>query len=101
MSNVVPLARPSAPEPEEHKEPTAAGPARCHSADCGHTWVAVAPVGTVNLECPKCGDRKGHWRFEFSPAEGEFVRECQCGNQLFYLTPEGHMCANCGTYQAY
>lgn len=24
-----------------------------------------------------------------------------CGNQLFYLTQEGHLYANCGTYQRY
>jgi hypothetical protein len=29
------------------------------------------------------------------------IRECNCGNRLFYLTPDGHMCANCGIYQGY
>jgi hypothetical protein len=23
--------------------------------DCEHTWRAVRPVGTINLECPECG----------------------------------------------
>jgi hypothetical protein len=32
---------------------------------------------------------------------GDMVRECRCGNQLFYIKPEGHMCANCGTVQDY
>lgn len=68
---------------------------------CGHTWQAVAPTGTTQLECPACQSIKGHWKFEFMPAVGELVRECNCGNQLFYLTPEGHMCANCGVYQEY
>lgn len=98
--SVIPFARPTPPAPAE-TERTATGPVRCHSADCGHVWRGVAPVGTVNMECPKCGDHKGHWRFEFSPEEGDMVRECQCGQQLFYITPEGHMCANCGTYQEY
>lgn len=44
---------------------------------------------------------KGKWKFEFAPSEGQMVRECNCGNQLFYLTPDGHLCANCGIYQAY
>jgi predicted RNA-binding Zn-ribbon protein involved in translation (DUF1610 family) len=68
---------------------------------CGHTWQAVAPTGTTRFECPECGAMKGAWRFEFYPAEGQMVRECNCGNQFFYLTPDGHMCANCGTYQRY
>lgn len=68
---------------------------------CHHTWVAAAPTGTLALECPSCGAVKGHWKFEFQPAEGQLVRTCNCGNQLFYLTPEGHMCANCGIYQGY
>lgn len=25
-------------------------------AVCTHTWVAVRPVGTNNLECPHCGN---------------------------------------------
>jgi hypothetical protein len=37
---------------------------------------------------------KGKWKFEFYPSVGQMVRECQCGNQLFYLTTEGYMCAN-------
>ena len=69
--------------------------------ECGHEWVAVAPTGTTQLECPSCRTHKGKWKFEFMPAEGALVRECDCGNQLFYLTPEGHMCANCGIYQGY
>lgn len=68
---------------------------------CDHTWVAVAPVGTLHLQCPKCLTMKGRFKFEFKPSEGQMVRQCDCGNQLFYLTPEGHMCANCGTYQRY
>lgn len=68
---------------------------------CGYEWVAVAPTGTVDLECPECHTHKGKWKFEFAPAEGTMVRECNCGNRLFYLTTEGHLCANCGTYQSY
>lgn len=90
MSNVIEFAK---------KEPHAAGEAFCFQ--CGHTWVAVAPAGETQLECPSCHTMKGLWKFPFAPSEGQLVRECNCGNQLFYLTPEGHLCANCGTYQTY
>lgn len=75
------------------------GPAFC--LGCGHEWEAVAPTGTVQLECPACRTLKGHWKFEFAPPAGQLVRQCDCRNQLFYLTPDGHMCANCGMYQSY
>lgn len=85
--------------PKEDEGPFAQGEVFC--IGCNHVWQAVAPVGTTQLECPGCGASKGRWRFEFAPNEGQLVRECNCGNQLFYLTPEGHLCANCGTYQRY
>lgn len=80
-------------------DPHGAGDAFC--LQCNHQWVAVAPTGTVQLECPECHTMKGLFKFPFAPSEGQLVRECNCGNQLFYMTPEGHMCANCGTYQGY
>ncbi|MBH2008303.1 MAG: hypothetical protein I8H71_01250 [Xanthomonadaceae bacterium] len=90
MSNVIPFGK-----REQHGQ----GEAFC--IGCSHTWQAVAPTGAVALECPACGTHKGHWKFEFYPSAGEMVRECGCGNQLFYLTPRGHLCANCGVYQEY
>jgi len=83
----------------EDNTPHGYGMAFC--IQCGNEWTAVAPTGTVDLECPNCHTHKGKWKFEFAPAEGTLVRECNCGNRLFYLTTEGHMCANCGTYQSY
>ena len=80
-------------------EQTAVGEAFC--IQCKHTWIATAPVGVVDLECPECGTFKGKYKFEFHPAIGQLIRTCNCGNQLFYLTPDGHMCANCGIYQGY
>lgn len=65
---------------------------------CKHEWQAVAPTGTIDMECPACGAHKGRWKFEFAPAT---AWHCLCGNPLFYMTTEGHMCANCGVYQAY
>jgi len=74
---------------------------RAFCIQCGHSWEAVAPVGTVELECPGCKTMKGRFTFASAPESGTEVRECNCGNQLFYLTREGHMCANCGMYQRY
>lgn len=92
MNNVVEFKLP------EPKDPHGSGDAFC--LKCGHEWVAVAPIGVTHLQCPECKTMKGHWKFEFFPKE-QMVRECQCGNQLFYLTPEGHLCPNCGIYQQY
>ncbi len=82
----------------EHEQ-TAAGEAFC--LQCSHEWVATAPTGTERLECPKCLTMKGLFKFEHGPNDNELRRECNCGCQLFYLTPEGHMCPNCGIYQSY
>ena len=68
---------------------------------CRHTWQAVSKTGDVDLECPSCGSTKGRYRFQFEPPEGLLRRVCDCGNDLFRLTPDGHMCANCGIYQRY
>lgn len=68
---------------------------------CKHEWAVEVETGTVQIECPNCKAFKGRLKFEYKPAVGQFLRECGCGNQLFYLTPDGHMCANCGTYQSY
>lgn len=80
-------------------QPHVTGEAFC--LQCDHWWVAVAEVGTTRLECPECHAMKGLFAFECVPAEGTLVRECDCGNQLFYLTQEGHLCPNCGVYQQY
>jgi phage FluMu protein Com len=86
----------------EKKPPdTQNGTGEAFCLNCLHEWVAVAPTGTIELECPKCKTMKGLYKFPFHPPEGTYMRECNCGNQLFYLTTEGHMCANCGVYQCY
>lgn len=96
MSNVLPFARRPEPEPAVQH---GAGQAFCIS--CDHTWTAVVPTGVTQFECPACHRDTGMWKFPFAPSEGQMVRECRCGNQLFYLTPDGHLCANCGIYQRY
>ena len=89
------FAKKTSPANDQH----GAGEAFC--LGCGYVWAAVAPTGTLAFECPACHAIKGKWKFEFFPAEGQMVRGCNCGNQLFYLTPDGHLCANCGIYQSY
>lgn len=84
---------------KSEESPHGTGEAFC--IDCEHTWVAVAPNGTRCLECPSCHRMTGKFKFEWYPPPGTMVRVCDCGNQLFYLTQEGHLCANCGTYQRY
>lgn len=80
-------------------DPNMSGEAFC--IQCNHAWVACAPIGTVALQCPQCGTTKGRFKFECAPEASTEVRECNCGNQLFYLTREGHLCPNCGIYQLY
>lgn len=97
MSNV--LSFPSKKEePVEEVEPTGEGPAFCFR--CDHEWHAVAPVGTEHLQCPACLTYKGRYRYEFQPQEPVYTCEA-CTNQLYYLTPDGHLCANCGLYNEY
>ncbi len=81
------------------RDPHVAGEAFC--LGCGHTWAAVAPAGTDRFECPACRRHLGAFKFECVPPPGSMVRVCNCGNQLFYMTTEGHLCPNCGTYQSY
>jgi exosome complex RNA-binding protein Csl4 len=65
---------------------------------CKHEWTTAAPLGDILLECPKCGAMKGRWKYAYEP---EFMWECNCGNTLFYISQEGVMCPNCGTYQSF
>ena len=74
--------------------PGLSGEARC--LQCNNTWAAVAPVGTVELQCPKCRTWKGVFQGMAAPEE---VWECACGNQHFYINDTGAMCAKCGFYQ--
>lgn len=87
------------PKREPAPEQFGSGEAFCFV--CNHTWAAVAPTGTEMFECPACRRVTGRWKFSFYPNVGQLVRACDCGNQLFYLTPEGHLCPSCGIYQRY
>ncbi len=98
MGDVINFARKPADEPEP-ETPHGAGEAFCFQ--CKYEWTAVAPVGTTQLQCPECLTYKGLMKFPYAPPADKLRRQCNCGNQLFYLTLEGHMCCNCGVYQSY
>lgn len=80
-------------------EYTVTGDAFCYQ--CKHEWVAVVPHKTVRIQCPECHTYKGLFKFPACVPKDALLRQCECGNELFYLTPEGHLCANCGEYQFY
>ena len=74
------------------KSPHLSGPARCMA--CKHEWDAVSPVGVFDfLECPSCGAAKGVRTTLVVPDE---VFRCTCGSDLYYLSPKGARCCNCG-----
>lgn len=79
-------------EREEKPDPHLSGDAICTT--CGNQWVAVAPVGTVHLTCPKCDRLQGVFKNAVEPEE---AWACNCGERLFWLTRHGSMCRTCGT----
>jgi len=81
----------------DEQRPHLTGEARCVA--CGHTWVAVAPVGTKELECPECLTEKGLYRYNVVP-NGK-IWECDCGCDLFFVLPTGFQCYQCGTEQRF
>lgn len=91
MGDVTPLYR----EPDEpHQE----GPCLCMS--CRHEWHGVAPAGTVDLECPKCGTQKGVWIHPCFHANRPHW-QCKCGNEFFTINDDRFVCAACGTMQRF
>jgi len=79
-------------EPAEEDGPHLTGKALCTT--CAYEWEAVAPVGTVHLECPACARLQGVFK---NAVEPETAWACHCsGNQLFFLTRAGAMCRMCG-----
>lgn len=53
---------------------------------CGHRWQAVAPAGTVELECPACRTLKGLFRNFCEPHDSTHRYLCQCGSYAFGIT---------------
>mgnify|MGYP006321819925 FL=1 len=81
-------------EARAEREPHTSGKAKCQS--CAHEWVAVAPVGTYELECPECAATKGYYLGAMLRGEETFV--CNCGCDVFRISPvHGPYCVNCAT----
>jgi hypothetical protein len=110
MADVLQLKRKAAPEAPAHHQladkmaaeancPHGAGEMFCMA--CNHTWAGVAPIGaTEAFTCPSCGTHRGRWKFEFTPPETT-IWTCNCGNQLFNITPKGTFCPGCGDYMRF
>lgn len=75
-----------------------AGKAYC--LHCKKSWDTTAPVGTYELNCPGCGTNKGV--FKNLTYKGETMAwSCNCGNDLFRITPSEIYCAVCGAVQSF
>jgi hypothetical protein len=83
--NIVPIKPP---------DPHMTGMVKCLS--CRHEWVAVRPVGMVWLDCPACSLHMGRSMGPVDYSEPQLVWNCNCGNDLFYLTKKAAECCVCG-----
>jgi exosome complex RNA-binding protein Csl4 len=81
---------------KEETESTVTGKAVC--VNCRYEWTAVAPTGVDWLECPECHLMKGRFFYDCVREDKEHWY-CHCGNDLFYMTPDGMYCPNCGDWQ--
>lgn len=74
------------------KSPHRSGRARC--LNCKHEWVAVAPIGVVDLECSQCSTFQGVF---IGLSLTEFPQwRCECGELLFFIDKVSPYCAHCG-----
>lgn len=115
MADVIPFGRrqqveePPDAKPGEDDGPHLSGDARCNG--CGHTWVAVAPIGSPDngspwgeLECPACHALKGVFtKHCIYGGEGLQHWHCAyCRGLLFSIVLRKDnepmiCCANCGS----
>lgn len=96
---ILPFRRASASGDGADSTPHMTGPAFCNR--CGYEWVAVVPAGSLWLECPACSSENGLLRYRVEPDEGDLIWSCRCGGRVFYFTPDGGFCYNCGTQQVF
>jgi len=71
----------------------------CQCIECGHRWVAVAPVGVVRYECPVCRTFKGVSCYVVMPKE--FLSCVGCGTYFWIITRAGYMCPRCGEERSF
>lgn len=79
------------------KTPHLQGLVRCLT--CGHENQAVAPVGTMWLECPACHLLKQTWYFPVE--QGRLEWRCACGCTVFGISEKMIFCKYCGKQQEF
>jgi len=79
----------------QKRSPHISGAAKCLA--CQHRWMAVAPTGTIWLDCPSCTLERGRFIAQCE-AEGPHLH-CPCGCDLFYVHADYIYCPNCGMKQ--
>lgn len=79
------------------RTPHITGTCRCNR--CSHEWEGVAPVGTLELECPDCGAMTGFFKQHIMTDVGSTRFVCNtCDGELFSVMADGSaLCAGCGT----
>lgn len=78
-------------EARKQRAPHLQGAAICTA--CGNEWQAVAPTGTVWLDCPACTTKRGLLRLAPKPAN---TWRCYCGCDAVYISSAGLLCVRCG-----
>lgn len=97
MADIIPIG--GTPESDDDG-PWLSGEAFC--SRCKHEWAAVAPVGTLELQCPACETFFGLFRNPVDPGEDVLRWACgACDGQLFYVTQAGFFCQACGKTQVF
>ena len=77
---------------KQEREPHLSGKALC--LNCKNQWQAVAPVGTLDLECPNCSLPQGRFMGLVEDPDPHWT--CNCGNQFFHITQKRIYCVSCG-----
>jgi hypothetical protein len=83
----------------EARQPHWQGTAYC--VGCQHEWEAVAPIGTMWIDCPSCELPKGTAKFPFGAQPGDLLLTCDCGCEAltaYKRDSRFHVkCMACGT----
>jgi len=76
---------------------------RCRCIGCKHEWHGVAPIGVMFVDCPSCGEHKGHPYYPFGASDGDLVFQCVCGSEALTVFKRAGrfrtICMACGADQ--
>ena len=81
------------------RQPHMTGKAVC--LHCKHEWTAVAEIGTVALDCSKCGTGQGVFSGIALPDDPVPLWICDCGCRHFFISPSHAYCCHCGLAQEF